>query len=59
MVIPDLSVVVVVGPLRGRAAPCLASLEAHGLLFGPGDAEARFTVYELSEPREAPRSASA
>ncbi len=33
--------------------------QAHGLLFGPGDAEARFTVYELSEPREAPRSASA
>ena len=33
--------------------------QALGLLFGPGDAEARFTAYELSEPREAPKSASA
>jgi GT2 family glycosyltransferase len=32
--------------------------QALGLLFGPGDAEARFTAYELSEPREAPRRAS-
>jgi hypothetical protein len=28
--------------------------QALGLLFGPGDAEARFTAYELSEPREVP-----
>jgi GT2 family glycosyltransferase len=33
--------------------------QALGLLFGPGDAEARFTAYELSEPREAPKRASA
>jgi GT2 family glycosyltransferase len=33
--------------------------QALGLLFGPGDAEARMTDYELSEPREAPSSASA
>jgi GT2 family glycosyltransferase len=33
--------------------------QGRGLLFGPGDAEARFTVYELSEPREVPRSAPA
>lgn len=33
--------------------------QARGLLFGPGDAETRFTVYELSEPREAPKRASA
>jgi GT2 family glycosyltransferase len=33
--------------------------QALGLLFGPGDAEARMTAYELSEPREAPKRASA
>ena len=33
--------------------------QALGLLFGPGDAEARLTTYELSEPRGAPKSASA
>ena len=33
--------------------------QALGLVFGPIDAEARFTVYELSEPREGPKRTSA
>lgn len=33
--------------------------QALGLLFGPGDAEARFTAYELSEPREGPKRTAA
>ncbi len=33
--------------------------QALGLVFGPGDAETRFTAYELSEPREAPKRTSA
>ena len=54
------------GKLLLRNAPFVYAVQlraargqALGFLFGMGNAEARFTAYELSEPREAPRSASA